>query len=148
MTKKLFIHFYLFTLILGLTSCAVPASVDKMMYPEYYVDHKAYIVNATHYDIEVKVIDIYQQKLIEHHFIQPKARGGKTKTYSPWVVPITVRLGTYRIMVFLPDGRQNPYQSFMLYEADFKNNRAPVWIVTETANKRIKVVERLYEQKE
>lgn len=131
-----------------LTSCAVADSVDKMMYPEFYVDHKAYLVNATHYDVEIKMIDIYQQKLVQHHFIQPKARGTKNKKASPWVVPINIRLGTYRVMAFLPDGRQNPYQSFMLYEADFDGNRSPVWIVTETANKRIKIVQRLYKEKE
>jgi hypothetical protein len=148
MIKKLFIYIYAVMFIMLLTSCAVADGVDKMMYPEFYVDHKAYLVNATHYDVEVKMIDIYQQKLVQHHFIQPKARGAKNKKFSPWVVPITIRLGTYRIMVFLPDGRHNVYQSFMLYEADFNDNRSPVWIVTETANKRIKVVQRLYKEKE
>jgi len=139
-------------MMLSLTSCAVAEgiseSVDKAMYPEYYIDHKAYLVNATHYDIEVKIIDIYQQKLIVHHFIQPKVRGVKNNKDSPWVVQFNVRLSTYRIMVFLQDGRTNGYQSFMLYQADFEGGRTPVWIVTETANKKIKVIERLYKEKE
>jgi len=143
---------FVLLMILSLTSCAVAEGiserVDKAMYPEYYIDHKAYLVNATHYDIEVKVIDIYQQKLIAHHFIQPKIRDAKNKKNSPWVVQFNVRLSTYRIMVFLQDGRTNGYQSFMLYQADFEGDRTPVWIVTETANKKIKVIERLYKEKE
>ena len=130
-----------------LTSCAIADSVDKMMYPEYYVDHKAYIINATRYDIEVKIIDIYAQKLIGHHFIQPRIKGSKIRKTSPWVVPFTLRLSTYRIMVALQDGRTNGYQSFMLYEADFDDNKSPVWVVIETADRRIKVIQREYKEK-
>jgi len=149
--RKVLTMLLLLLMSFTLTSCAVAEgisdSIDKAMYPEYYTDHKAYVVNATHYDIEVKVIDIYQQKLIAHHFIQPKARGSKNKKNSPWVVEFNVRISTYRIMVALQGGRTNGYQSFMLYEADFDGNRSPVWIITETANKKIKAIQRFYNEK-
>lgn len=135
-----------------LVSCAVADnvldSIDKMQYPEFYIDHQAYIVNALPVDVEVKVIDIYQQKLIAHHFIQPKIKNKINRKSSPWVVPLIIRLGTYRIMVFTQDGNHNGYQSFPLNEVDFINkNSCPVWVITKKANGKLKVIQTVYKTK-
>lgn len=153
MVKRILILFCVIFISTILVSCAVADNVldtiDRIQYPEFYVDHKAYIVNALPVDVEVKIIDIYQQKLIAHHFIQPKIKYRFNKSFNPWVVPLTIRLGTYRIMVFTQDGNNNGYQSFQLTELDFINKGScPVWIIARKPKGRLKVIQSVYRPKQ
>lgn len=152
MIKKAIALFCLLFISTILVSCAVADNIldgiDKMQYPEFYVDHQAYLVNGLPVDVEVKIIDIYQQKLIAHHFIQPKVKYKDNKKSSPWVVPLTIRLGTYRIMVFTQDGNHNGYQSFPVSEVDFINkDSCPVWVITRKPKGRLKVIQSVYRTK-
>jgi len=135
------ILFYSLIVFVLFSNSVFGKNLDKIIHPELYIKHKAFVINATHHDVEVKVIDIYKQELVRHDFIQPKSSGIKNRHSTPWVVPIKIFPSTYRIMVFTQDGRQNKYQSFMVY---FTNNKIPLWVITETGNKNLKVLEMFY----